>query len=185
MIQRDLISAFLDVCECTDSSALKQQSCAGLKPGEARRSCSTWGMMTSMRRLCTVSACRLCRSKLTGSHAKLTSTTARFGWKIEPVIKKLAWLWPQTTRPSFCCNYAIGVYLGLYISTSLACFAGLHIFTVQNLSFAHIRERERENSNSKTLFYKDCSLGSVKNLTTCPCLRMSRYQITGIIYTNE
>ena len=24
--------------------------------------------------------------------------------------------------------------------------------------------RERENSNSKTLFYKDCSLGSVKNL---------------------
>ena len=27
-------------------------------------------------------------------------------------------------------------------------------------------ERERENSNSKTLFYKDCSLGSVKNLTT-------------------
>ena len=33
------------------------------------------------------------------------------------------------------------------------------------------RERERENSNSnmKTLFYKDCSLGSVKNLTTSPC----------------
>ena len=30
-------------------------------------------------------------------------------------------------------------------------------------------ERERENSNSKTLFYKDCSLGSVKNLTTSPC----------------
>ena len=27
-----------------------------------------------------------------------------------------------------------------------------------------VRERERENSNSKTLFYKDCSLGSVKNL---------------------
>ena len=26
-------------------------------------------------------------------------------------------------------------------------------------------ERERENSNSKTLFYKDCSLGSVKNLS--------------------
>ena len=26
-------------------------------------------------------------------------------------------------------------------------------------------ERERE----KTLFYKDCSLGSVKNLTTSPC----------------
>ena len=23
--------------------------------------------------------------------------------------------------------------------------------------------------NSKTLFYKDCSLGSVKNLTTSPC----------------
>ena len=29
------------------------------------------------------------------------------------------------------------------------------------------RERERENSN--TLFYKDYSLGSVKNLTTSPC----------------
>ena len=27
------------------------------------------------------------------------------------------------------------------------------------------KERERENSNSKTLFYKDCSLGSVKNLS--------------------
>ena len=29
------------------------------------------------------------------------------------------------------------------------------------------RERERENSisNSKTLFYKDCSLGSFKNLS--------------------
>ena len=26
-------------------------------------------------------------------------------------------------------------------------------------------EGERENSNSKTLFYKDCSLGSVKNLS--------------------
>ena len=26
-------------------------------------------------------------------------------------------------------------------------------------------ERERENSNSKILFYKDCSLGSVKNLS--------------------
>ena len=25
--------------------------------------------------------------------------------------------------------------------------------------------RERENSNSKTLFYKDCSLGSLKNLS--------------------
>ena len=33
------------------------------------------------------------------------------------------------------------------------------------------RQRQRENSNSnwKTLFYKDCSLGSVKNLTTNPC----------------
>ena len=31
--------------------------------------------------------------------------------------------------------------------------------------------RERENSNSKTLFYKDCSLGSVKTrLTTSPLL---------------
>ena len=29
--------------------------------------------------------------------------------------------------------------------------------------------RMRENSNSKTLFYKDCSLGSVKNLTISPC----------------
>ena len=29
-----------------------------------------------------------------------------------------------------------------------------------------LRGRENLNSNSKTLFYKDCSLGSVKNLTT-------------------
>ena len=29
----------------------------------------------------------------------------------------------------------------------------------------HMRERERENLKSKTLFYKDCSLGSVKNLS--------------------
>ena len=28
---------------------------------------------------------------------------------------------------------------------------------------------ERENSKSKTLFYKDCSLGPVKNLTASPC----------------
>ena len=28
---------------------------------------------------------------------------------------------------------------------------------------------EKENSNLKTLFYKDCSLGSDKNLTTSPC----------------
>ena len=27
------------------------------------------------------------------------------------------------------------------------------------------RERERERENSNTLFYKDCSLGSVKNLS--------------------
>ena len=27
------------------------------------------------------------------------------------------------------------------------------------------REGEKSNSNSKTLFYKDCSLGSVKNLS--------------------
>ena len=27
------------------------------------------------------------------------------------------------------------------------------------------RQTETENSNSKTLFYKDCSLGSVKNLS--------------------
>ena len=28
-----------------------------------------------------------------------------------------------------------------------------------------VRERENLNSNSKTLFYKDCSLGLVKNLS--------------------
>ena len=27
-----------------------------------------------------------------------------------------------------------------------------------------VRERDRENSNSKTLFYKDCRLGTVENL---------------------
>ena len=32
------------------------------------------------------------------------------------------------------------------------------------------RNKERDRDNSKTLFYKDCSLGSVKNLlTTSPC----------------
>ena len=38
------------------------------------------------------------------------------------------------------------------------------------------REREREAgcggggiSNSKTLFHKDCSLGSIRNLTNSPC----------------
>ena len=30
-------------------------------------------------------------------------------------------------------------------------------------------DEENSNSNSKTLFYKDSSLGSVKNLTTSPC----------------
>ena len=30
-------------------------------------------------------------------------------------------------------------------------------------------ETETERQNSKTLFYKDCSLGSVKILTTSPC----------------
>ena len=30
------------------------------------------------------------------------------------------------------------------------------------------REGERERENSKTLFFKNCSLGSVKNLTTNP-----------------
>ena len=32
-----------------------------------------------------------------------------------------------------------------------------------------VSQTERENSNSKTLFYKDYSLGSVKNLTTSLC----------------
>ena len=34
--------------------------------------------------------------------------------------------------------------------------------------YLKLRERERER-DSKTSFYKDCSLGSVKNLTTSPC----------------
>ena len=43
--------------------------------------------------------------------------------------------------------------------------------------------RERENSNSKRLFYKDCTLGSVKNLQLVLAkLLMSKYKITGIIY---
>ena len=37
------------------------------------------------------------------------------------------------------------------------------------------RQREREKSNSKTLFYKDCSLGLVKNLTTSPCKATDEY----------
>ena len=31
------------------------------------------------------------------------------------------------------------------------------------------KERNTHRENSKTLFYKDCSFGSVKNLTTSPC----------------
>ena len=31
------------------------------------------------------------------------------------------------------------------------------------------RQTDRENSNSKTLFYKNCNLGLVKNLTTSTC----------------
>ena len=34
--------------------------------------------------------------------------------------------------------------------------------------FKKEKKERGENSNSKTLFYKDCSLGSVKNLTTSP-----------------
>ena len=54
-------------------------------------------------------------------------------------------------------------------------------------NFFYIQPSERENSNlsSKTLFYKDCSFGSVRNLTTTELvlakLLMSSYQITGII----
>ena len=46
-------------------------------------------------------------------------------------------------------------------------------------------EREREKSNAKTLFYKDCSLGSVKKPVqqlVLAKLLMKRHQITGIIY---
>ena len=45
----------------------------------------------------------------------------------------------------------------------------------QNLLLESAKGREKGkggeggNSNSKTLFYKDCSLGSIKNLTTGPC----------------
>ena len=31
------------------------------------------------------------------------------------------------------------------------------------------KKEEERDSNSKTLFYKDCSLGSVKNLAASPC----------------
>ena len=37
------------------------------------------------------------------------------------------------------------------------------------------RGRERENWNLKTLFYKDCSSGSFKNLTTSPCYAPDEY----------
>ena len=43
------------------------------------------------------------------------------------------------------------------------------VATKRTKELTHAWERERENSNSKTLFYKDCSLGSVKNVTTSPC----------------
>ena len=42
----------------------------------------------------------------------------------------------------------------------------LHIFII---IIIHVLSLGEENSNSKTLFYKDCSLGSVENLTTIPC----------------
>ena len=38
------------------------------------------------------------------------------------------------------------------------------------------RREERERENSKTLFDKDCSLGSVKNLTTSPCSATDAYK---------
>ena len=45
-------------------------------------------------------------------------------------------------------------------------------FTVHHLVWCSYRKREREREERertrKTLFYKDCSLGSVKNLTTSP-----------------
>ena len=44
----------------------------------------------------------------------------------------------------------------------------MKIFTWIIRTYTHTRERGwggRENSNSETLFYKDCSLGSVKNLS--------------------
>ena len=48
-------------------------------------------------------------------------------------------------------------------------------------------DRQTENSNSKTLFYKDCSLGSVKNLSKLVLAKLliNRYQITGITYKHN
>ena len=46
------------------------------------------------------------------------------------------------------------------------------------------RERENSNLNSKTLFYKDCSLGSVKKplqQLVLAKLFMSKYKITDIL----
>ena len=47
--------------------------------------------------------------------------------------------------------------------------------------FKRKKKERRENLNSKTLFYKDCSLGSVKNQSNLTKLMMSKYKITGII----
>ena len=45
------------------------------------------------------------------------------------------------------------------------------------MGFKKEKKLKRENLNSKTLFYKDCSLVSVKNLTTSPTkLLMSKYK---------
>ena len=56
-------------------------------------------------------------------------------------------------------------------ATSLACHKQLQTKSERVCVREREREREREterdreNSNSENLFYKDCSLGSVKNLS--------------------
>ena len=50
------------------------------------------------------------------------------------------------------------------------------------------RQGQNSKSNSKTLFYKDCSFGLVKNLSdkvVLPKLLMSKYKMTGIKLQRE
>ena len=49
------------------------------------------------------------------------------------------------------------------------CTQPFETFTEEGADSVRLIGGERRNSNSKTLFYKDYSLGSVKNLTTSPC----------------
>ena len=69
---------------------------------------------------------------------------------------------------SFIIIYSKAPLFGQKLCACVCVHACVHVCVwVRACVRACVCERERENSN--TLFCKDCSLGSVKNLTTSPC----------------